>query len=82
MQKHSNTPCVRCGKERIKSKTWQEHIGTSLVTYTLFVCPDKECQIAVDEDINRKKDHLAAIQAKSLERKKENKRNSKKSKKK
>lgn len=49
MQKTNSNPCVRCGKERIIVKTWQDYIGESLVTYTLGLCPDKECQKIVDK---------------------------------
>lgn len=75
MQKSDNTICIRCGKQRIFSKTWDEHVGTSLVTVTLNVCPDPECQKAVENELKKKKDHLNDIQAKSLKRKEENRRN-------
>jgi hypothetical protein len=77
MLKAPSKPCIRCGKERIVSKTWTDVIGTSKVTFTNYVCPDSECQAVVEEEFNKKKTHLANIQAKSLERKKQNKRNKK-----
>jgi hypothetical protein len=72
-----NSPCIRCGKERIVAKSWNETIGTSVVTYTTTVCPDPECQKIVEKQLQKKKDHIDAIQANSLRRKKENKRNRK-----
>jgi hypothetical protein len=77
VQKSTHFPCIRCGKERISAKSWTETVGTSVVTYTNYVCPDPQCQAIVEEEFNKKKTHLANIQAKSLERKKQNKRNRK-----
>lgn len=48
MLKTSVNPCIRCGKDRVVTKTWQEVIGISSVTYTLAVCPDDACQKLVD----------------------------------
>lgn len=62
--------CIRCGKKRIEAKKWSEHISGSLVTYTLNVCPDPECQKIVEEQLQRKRDKITAIQKKSLERRK------------
>lgn len=73
-----NSPCVRCGKIRVVSKSWEEKVGTSLVKYTLTICPDPECQKIVDEQLKKKRDHIQAIQKESLKRR-ENMRNSKKS---
>lgn len=61
--KHSN-PCIRCGKERIDLKSWQETVmnfmGTSVITYTETVCADPECQKIVEKnfEIQRKKREL------------------------
>lgn len=45
--------CVRCGKQRIVSREWQEEIknsaGVSVVTFTQTVCPDSACQKIVEE---------------------------------
>ncbi len=54
-QQHSN-PCSRCGKERIFVKTWKELVGTSMITYTITACPDKECQDAVDKEYEQKEE--------------------------
>jgi len=64
------SPCIRCGKSRIVGKTWKEKISGSLVVFTQTVCPDPECQKIVDEQLQIKKDKLADIHQKSLERRK------------
>ena len=76
MKTFSNT-CIRCGKERIFSKRWNEYIGTSLVTYTTNICPDPECQKIVETRLKDRKNHLDAIQANSLKRRAENRKNRK-----
>lgn len=52
-----SNPCTRCGKQRIDGKTWKEkivnHFGTSYITHTETVCPDKECQKIVQEKLDR-----------------------------
>ena len=72
-----NSPCIRCGKIRITSKSWNEYINKSLVTYTLTVCPDAECQKIVDEQLKKRKEKIAAIQEESNKRKRDNIRNKK-----
>ncbi len=52
--------CSRCGKERIISRVWKEKIGFSIVEVTERVCPDKECQKIIDND-------LAKVKKKRLE---------------
>lgn len=51
-----SNPCVRCGKQRIDKKTWKEkiesHFGVSYITHTETICPDKECQILVQEKLD------------------------------
>lgn len=71
------TLCIRCGKTRIVSKTWNEKVNDSVITYTETVCPDPECQKIVDSDLKKKMDKVRNIQKKSLERRKLNKRNKK-----
>ena len=46
-----SNPCIRCGKERIDGKTWKGKVGSSVVTYSLTVCSDPECQKIVDQAI-------------------------------
>lgn len=50
-----NNPCIRCGKQREESKTWKGKSGSSVVTYTLTICPDPECQKIVDKGIADRK---------------------------
>lgn len=64
----TTSPCIRCGKLRIVSKTWKEKIVGSEVTYTETVCPDRECQKIVDAQLQDKKDRINKIQSKSLDR--------------
>ena len=51
--------CIRCGKERILFKTWKEVSktaqGNSELTYTLYVCPDPECQKQVNDSLEEKR---------------------------
>lgn len=49
MAKLSKNPCIRCGKERRVVKTWVERTQTSLITYSLSICPDPACQKIVDK---------------------------------
>jgi hypothetical protein len=50
--KNGKNLCIRCGKERVLTNTWDEeiktHAGVSVVTHSSFVCPDAECQKKVD----------------------------------
>lgn len=46
-------PCVRCGKERIVLRTWEEKLENGTITNTEMVCPDPVCQKAVEAE-NRK----------------------------
>lgn len=55
LSEHNSNPCIRCGKERITSKTWKEtvknFIGSTIVTYTETVCPDSDCQKIVEKGL-------------------------------
>jgi len=42
--------CVRCRKERVAVKTWEEKINGSSVFFTLASCPDLSCQKIVDQE--------------------------------
>lgn len=72
-----NTPCIRCGKIRIVAKSWSEKINNSLLTYTLTVCPDSECQKIVEGELQKKRDKIISIHEESEKRKKNNIRNRK-----
>ncbi len=56
-----SNPCVKCGKERVDSKSWEGKIGASVVTYTLTICPDPECQKQVDQGIAERKAKTASL---------------------
>lgn len=56
-----SNPCVRCGTERIDGKTWEGKVGASPITYTMTVCPDKECQKIVDKGIAERKAKTASL---------------------
>lgn len=65
MDVKKTNPCIKCGKERIMLKTWKEYIknytGVSLVIYSETVCPDKECQKAVNKILQNQKEKRDAI---------------------
>lgn len=57
--------CIKCGKPRVDGKTWEEKAGTSVVTYTLTICPDADCQKIVDKaTADRKEKSVNLIKAK------------------
>lgn len=64
--------CIRCGKTRVVSKTWKEKTSGAEITYTETVCPDKDCQKIVDEQLTAKKEKIAKIQKESLARRAKN----------
>lgn len=82
MHNPNSTPCIRCGKERIVSKTWKEEItnffGSSFVTHTETVCPDEECQKVVDEKFRQEREKKEAIQLEKQKRYEQSQKNAKK----
>ncbi len=58
-------PCIRCGKQRIPSRTWEENIqtysGVSLVVHTEAICPDEKCQEIVDKELSVEREKREAI---------------------
>lgn len=66
-----NNPCIRCGKQRVAVKTWEERIGNSLSTHTLNVCPDPACQKIVEENFAASKAKSDLLVKKRLEAKAE-----------
>lgn len=56
MDANISNPCIRCGKQRIDKKSWKEklvsHFGVSYIVHTETVCPDKQCQIIVQEKLD------------------------------
>ena len=65
--KYSN-PCIRCGKERILSRVYEEEIGNSSVTTTLMVCPDAECQKKVELENKKREEKNAEFKIRSEQR--------------
>lgn len=53
---------------RVVEKSWTEMLGNSKITHTTTVCPDAKCQKIVEEQLNKKKAHLASIQEESQKR--------------
>lgn len=84
MKHHQSNPCTRCGKERIDSKTWVEKAetfyGTTVITHTETVCPDKDCQKVVAEGLARQKEKSDILKHDREERIKKSQANRKKSK--
>lgn len=56
-----SNPCVRCGKQRVDSKSWVGKVGVSNITYTMTVCPDSECQKIVEQGIAERKAKNASL---------------------
>lgn len=46
-----SNPCIECGRQRVDGKTWKGKVGSSVITYTLTICPDPACQKIVDKAI-------------------------------
>lgn len=61
------TVCIRCGKTRIFAKKWSEKTDKGqIIIHELTVCPDVECQKAVDKhfaDIREKKMNMINAKA-------------------
>ena len=77
-----SNPCIRCGKQRIASKTWVEKIdtfyGQSEIVHTETVCPDKECQKIVAEGLAKQKERSDLLKHDREERMKQVQKNRKK----
>ncbi len=45
-------PCIRCGKARVVARKWEEQVktltGFTVIIRTETVCPDPECQRALE----------------------------------
>lgn len=59
---------MRCGKQRIVVKTWQEYSGNSLVTYTTTTCPDAACQKIIDRQLASQKEKRETMERDREER--------------
>lgn len=68
MNKTYSNPCIRCGTERVISRTWKEKIGNSVVINIEKVCPDIKCQNKVNQDNKKQRDKSAAMKQRSEQR--------------
>lgn len=55
MQLLVSNPCIRCGKERIAVRVYNEKVGESLITHTETSCPDSKCQAVVDKKLDKER---------------------------
>lgn len=80
MNKKSINPCTRCGMERIDARSWNEQIqtfsGSVIEIHTQTICPNRDCQLMVDQDLVKQKEKRDKIHKKVVSQK--NPRNSKK----
>ena len=51
----TNNPCLRCGKNRIVVSSHEEYIGNSKIKITKTACPDPDCQVIVDRQLEKEK---------------------------
>jgi hypothetical protein len=66
--------CTRCGKVRIVTKTYREHIGDSWIVTNLTSCPDTDCQAIVDKQLAKEqkfRDEMALAGERRLKEAKE-----------
>ena len=68
MNKANSNLCIRCGKQRLVVKTWQEKIGYSLVTTKEMACPDSACQKKVNQSNEKQKARQEALKLRSRRR--------------
>lgn len=64
-------PCIRCGKERVAVKTWEERVGNSISIHTTNVCPDEACQKIVEEELAARKAKSDLLEQKKVQAKRE-----------
>lgn len=70
--------CIRCGKERIISKSWKEITVNASglkqeIVYTETVCPDSACQRILNQEFAKQKKKRLAITKEREQRAKDNK---------
>lgn len=64
-----DNPCIRCGQPRIDGKSWKGKVGSSAITYTMTVCPDRDCQKIVDQTALERKEKSALLLKKKVDAK-------------
>src|SRR5579859_6813446 len=52
----NTNPCFRCGKQRVITRTYKKTVDNSVVTYEEAVCPDPECQKALELQLKGERD--------------------------
>ncbi len=65
MNNLTSSICTRCGKQRVVTGTSEELVGTSKVTYMETSCPDKDCQIVVDDKLVKEQEKREQMSASS-----------------
>ncbi len=68
MSKGYTNLCMRCGKDRVVAKIWQEKMGNSTVITKEMVCPDEDCQKKVNADNKKQQDRYASLKLKNAQR--------------
>lgn len=63
-----NNLCIRCGKPRIVTRSWEEKIGNSLAKMEETSCPDPICQKEVDLENQRQNEKRRLLKEKNEER--------------
>ncbi len=62
-----SNPCIRCGNERVASKTWTEVVEiygrTSSVIHSEYVCTNESCQKIVDKQFEEQKQKRVVMEA-------------------
>lgn len=70
-----NNPCIRCGNERVSSKTWKEYVAvygrTSVVIHEEFVCTNRDCQKVVERQFSEQKAQRELVVARKEQEKQE-----------
>ena len=65
MQTQRETPCIRCGRERVFKRKWQEVVGKgSVITHVETVCPDSSCQAIVDAELATRREKRLLLENK------------------
>lgn len=67
MEIESN-PCIRCGKERLKTKEGTVIMSSVKTKITVYVCPDKDCQKKVEKKIAEKEERRLFLLNRSRQR--------------
>jgi hypothetical protein len=60
-----SNPCTRCGKQRVDGRITRESFGDGFVIVTQTICPDSECQKAVDGQLEKERERREELKDKS-----------------